>query len=117
MEKETEQFKSITSSTLLDKHNANIARLAESFGINIQAENKLPETKISDPKFEKDEFKSKLAGMVSNPLESIKEEKNPLEDFKKEELPQTEKTFMNGNDVFSKIKDKYLRDSHQYMSS
>jgi hypothetical protein len=24
---------------------------------------------------------------------------------------------MNGNDIFSKIKDKYIRDSQQYMSS
>ena len=56
---------SLTSSGLLAKHTANIARLASSFGIALEPTPKVSTAKKESPiQFDKGEFTSKLSQMV-----------------------------------------------------
>lgn len=59
-------FESLTSSGLLAKHTANIARLAQNFGISIGDQ----EVKDSKPKINEEEFKSKLLKMAESVTEN-----------------------------------------------
>lgn len=77
-----ETIDSLTSSGLLAKHSANIARLASNFGITLEQKEA---AKANEPKedsaiqFDKMDFQSKLNAMVSEPTKEKSEVKPALE--------------------------------------